>query len=190
MKYVTFIFILTCVSCTRKSQIDNMLADRPEMNLGDSTSIVYTKAEKILQDHDWDSLAPEQAKRSEFTFDNKIRIRKGMTSSESWAVFFYESYNIENRKRFKALYEKALREGMTRREWVLENATLEHDAADKFVAFAEDTLIPYLESRGIETSSIDSYITFFKVPVESWMLSDENSYPWNYWGAYYDKYLK
>lgn len=167
-----------------------MLSDRPEMSLGDSTNILYEKAEQILQKHEWDSLAPEENKRSEFTLDNKIRIRKGLSSSESWTVFFYESYNIENRKKFKSLYEKALSKKMTRREWVLENAILEHDAADKFIVFAEDTLIPYLESRGLETSSVDSYLDFFKVPVEAWMLSDENSYPWNYWGAYYDKYLK
>ena len=167
-----------------------MLVDRPGMNLRDSTSIVYEKAKKILEEHDWDSLAPGGDKRSEFTLNNQIRIRKGMPVDESWAVFFFESYNIENSKRFKALYDKALRDGMTRKEWVLENATLEHDAADRFVTFAEDTLIPYLESRGITTAAIDSYVTFFKVPVESWMLSDENSYPWNYWGAYYDEHLK
>jgi hypothetical protein len=113
-----------------------------------------------------------------------------MTPSESWTVFFYESYNIQNLERFKSLYKKAMNGEMTREEWVLENATLEHEAAEMFIAFAEDTLVPYLQERGMETSLATDYVAFFRLPVESWMMNDENSYPWNYWGAYYDEYIK
>jgi hypothetical protein len=166
-----------------------MLADRPEMNLGDSSGIIIDKAEKILEIHEWDSTPPGDSRKSEFSFDNRIRIGKGMSPSEAWTVFFYESYNIQNRKKFEKIYRRAIEGRMSREEWVLENATLEHEAAEDFIVFAEDTLIPYLQDRGLETSYVDNYLTFFKVPVEAWMMNDENSYPWNYWGAYYDKYL-
>ena len=190
MRYLTFIFLLTCVSCSDRPQLDTMLNDRPEMNIDDTSTIILEKAEKILQAHDWDSTPPEGDKRSEFSFDNKIRIKKGMTPSESWTVFFYESYNIQNREKFEKLYRRAVKGEMTKREWVFENAILEHEAAEKFIIFAEDTLIPYLQDRGLETKNASDYVSFFNLPIEAWMSNDENSYPWNYWGAYYDKYLK
>lgn len=177
------------ISCSTNPHLSDMLSDRPEMMLDDSSEIITDKAEKILEIHRWDSASPEEHKRSEFTFDNSIRVRKGMDCSEAWTVFFYESYNIENTDEFKNLYKRAIRGEMTREEWVFENAKLEHAAADKFIIFAEDTLIPYFRSRGMKTDHINDYVSFFSLPVESWMMNDESSYPWNYWGKYYDTYM-
>jgi hypothetical protein len=97
---------------------------------------------------------------------------------------------MQNVKEFSALYEKGINGEFTRTQWVEQNTLLEYKAAKKFLQFAKGFLLPYFEEKGIEAPSLSRLMKFFSEPFSHWMESEQNEYPWNYWGWYYDTYLK
>jgi len=186
----TVIFLL--VSCiqvpkTAEEKLAKMLLDRPSMMVESGDSL-YNRAAKILSNTDWDSTEPEKGNKSCIS-TNAISIKKGMSFEESWSCFFFESYNIQNSKKFSELYEKGLNGEFTRTEWVEQNTLLEYSAGKKFLQFASGFLLPYFQEKRIEAPSLIRLMRMFEVPFSQWMKAPQNEYPWNYWGWYYDTYL-
>jgi len=188
--FSSVIFLLT--NCTpgpktAEEKLSEMLQDRPSMNVEPGDSL-YSRAVKILSNIDWNSTEPDRGNKSCISY-NAISIKKGMSFEESWTCFFFESYNLENAKKFKELYEKGMNGEFTRTGWVEQNTLLEYNAAKKFLQFARGFLLPYFEEKGIETTSLSRLVKMYEEPFSEWMKAPQNEYPWNYWGWYYDKYL-
>lgn len=174
---------------TAEEKLAEMLKDRPTMNAETGDSL-FCRAAKVLANIDWDCAEPDQGIKSWISYSvNSISIRKGMSFEESWTCFFFESFNILNAKEFGDLYEKGIKGEFSRTEWVEQNTLLEYRAAKKFLQFAKGFLLPYLEEKGIEAPTLSRFMKMYEEPFSQWMKADQDEYPWNYWGWYYDTYL-
>jgi len=174
---------------TAEEKLAEMLKDRPTMNVETGDSL-FCRAAKTLARYDWDCAEPDRENKSCISYSNgSIMIKTGMSFEESWTCFFFESFNMLNAKEFGDLYEKGIKGEFSRTEWVEQNTLLEYKAAKKFLQFAKGFLLPYLEEKGIEAPTLIRFMKMYEEPFSQWMKADQDEYPWNYWGWYYDTYL-
>jgi hypothetical protein len=187
MRIIAFVVLLSSCSISENSNNDLqvMLSDRPEMKCSGYDSLLNMAKEKGAR---W---CPDpHSVVGGADFKRGIQLREGMTPEESWSVLFFESYNLSSEKEFMRIYREGVDGKHDRNSWVRENTRIEYNNSQKFLKFATDTLRPFFVRHSLETSELDKMISDFQLPFETWMSSSQNSYPWNYWGTYYDNYLK
>ena len=182
------VFLMTSCSednCTR------MLKDRSEMRV-EAKDPLRSQAQKVFdRGIGWSNDAPPEPAEASFSIEKQvIMVKKGMSFEKAWIGFFFESFNIGHSGEFREIYEKALEGKLSREEWVRENTMVEYRAAQEFLTFSDSFLEPYFRLNGKSIEEIETIHFKYRSSFESWMASPEDSYPWNYWGKYYDTYLK
>jgi hypothetical protein len=186
MKILIFSLALLLFSCGKKqSNLSQMLIDYPEMACEAQDSLLMMAQEQGAR---W---SPDLHPTSSGTnFEKGIMLKRGMSGPEAWSTLFFETYNLKSEKKFIEIYDRALSKGIDRYDWVEENAKIEYENAQAFLKFASDTLRPFYLRHGMETTELDRMMNDFSKPFSTWMKAPESEYPWNYWGNYYDTYLK
>jgi hypothetical protein len=168
-----------------------MLNDRSEMRV-EANDPLRTQAQKVFYSGiGWSNDEPSEPAEASSSIEKQvIMVKKGMSFEKAWIGFFFESFNIGHTGEFMKIYNKAMKSKLTREEWVRENTMVEYKAAQEFLTFSDTFLEPYFRSNGKSLEEIETLHFAYRASFESWMASPEDSYPWNYWGKYYDTYLK
>ena len=163
-----------------------MLHDRPSMRV-EKNDPLYLQAERVFsQGVSWKNEVPENGSPSCFSVeDGSIKLQEGMSFEESWSAFFFESFNRQNSQQFEKVLEKG--SSLSREEWVRQNAHLEYEASQNFLAFSDTVLLPYFRTHSLDTLLLEDLHRNFSQDFENWMKAPEESYPWNYWGKFYDE---
>jgi hypothetical protein len=182
---------VTLTGCTDKEkQIEALFRDRPNMRVP-VNSRIYSAAEKVLEDMIWRGREPEGNHASAFTIDDgELLLQKNLPAGEAWVCFFFESRNFTKRNHFHNVWKKGINGEFTRYNWVKANTELEYKAGKEFLTLLDTLLYPEFKKLGISAAEAREYEERFNIPFESWLLSPQDSYPWNYWGTYYDTHLK
>jgi hypothetical protein len=182
---LTLSFFLFSCKDERLTEVEEMFKDRPSMRVPQSSKL-YREALVSFQGLRWSEESPAPHS-SQFTLDGEVKVREGLSPGEAWTVFFFEKYNSQRAPEFEKIWQRGLRGELSREEWVLENTKLEHRAATEFLSFIDTLLLPEFRTLGIDTFEVVRYRESFSQDLKTWMSSPEESYPWNYWGKYYDE---
>jgi hypothetical protein len=191
MKLLILIICVILMTSCSEDNCTRMLNDRSEMRV-EANDPLRTQAQKVFDSGiGWSNDEPSEPAEASSSIEKQvIMVKKGMSFEKAWIGFFFESFNIKHTGEFRKNYEKAVKSKLTREEWVRENTMVEYKAAQEFLTFSDTFLEPYFRSNGKSLEEIETLHFAYRASFESWMASPEDSYPWNYWGKYYDTYLK
>jgi hypothetical protein len=194
-----------------KEQMERLAKDRPELMrfiLKDDPIWQFCvrafAGAAIGERIKWDNTLPErQGYRAESLGPYKgrsgfIRIRSNSDSAddrgrllgceELWACCVYEIENIRNHKAFMALFHRALAGKLSREEWIRGCSRLEYNALRRASKDFTTLWLPLARTRQVTIT--DSFWGADIPPTyEEWISQyrDPDSYPWEVFGAYYDR---
>lgn len=183
MKSLFLLLILFLIGCGREPE-RSLLDDRPEMRFAGAAELLRIADEMGGK---WNP-APTKYK-AQSDFEKGIMLREGISLEEAWEGYFFEIQDIRNKERFMELYRRGVSGEFTREEWVRENAWVEYCSAKESVEFADRVLIPIFLEHNRSVDVFRKRKAFSEKPFEEVMQVPETSWPWNYWGDYYDTYL-
>jgi len=186
--FFSLLFIFT--SCEKEHKIQQLFKDRPQMKV-ENSSRLYREAEKVLEIMVWRGRIPQEPHSSQITLGGEMLLKEDLSFIEAWICFFYESQNYRSRDLFESLWKMGYHGKLSRQEWVRQNAGLELKAGKDFLYILDTLLIPEFIEMGIEPDSpeVRKYREIFSQSIEDWMSSPQDTYPWNFWGNYYDEYF-
>lgn len=188
-------------------QFQKMLVDRPQMakwkmrsKALDHWAIEQFAGKNVQGSIRWDNgeltnNSPEYTAESSYN-DGKpfIRIR-GKVKTDSpeslWSAFIFECFNIKNSPKHETVTKAAIEGLLSRAQFIEGQTRVEFDTMHQSAMFYKSFLLPTAQSKKIKlhpslwhADQNDTYVAWIR------KYNNPNYYPFNSYGAYYDKYIE
>ena len=120
--------------------------------------------------------------------DSKEKAKsQGLAFEEQWEKLVFEFFNQENASGFSELWEAALKGRISRDDYIIGNARLEHVACRKTLDFYSTIWVRWCGKTGFTTDA-EVWTRNFMPKFEDWIRQYPrgSKYPWKVYGGYFD----